>query len=67
MFHQKIVTMLKQKTITWDEELIKFVDGPVFDKTRIKFAQITQLAMEQYLKANGLWDEYLKYQAENIL
>lgn len=69
MFHQNIVKKmaLKQKTITWDEELIKFVEGPLFEKTRVKFAQVSQLAMENHIKALGIWDEYLKFQAENIL
>lgn len=59
--------MLKQKTITWPEELLKFVDGPLFEKTRIKFTQVTQLAMEDWLKKNGHWDAYQASLVESIL
>lgn len=54
-------------SITWSESLLNFVQGPVFDKTRIKLSQISELAMEAHLKEIGMWDEYLQFQAEDIL
>jgi len=49
---------LKQKTITLPEELLKFIDGHVFEKTRIKFTQVNILALEDWLKKNGHWEAY---------
>lgn len=54
-------------TITWPEEMINFIKGPLFDRTRIKPAQLSELAMEDYLKANGYWEEYEKSLTEDIL
>lgn len=45
-------------TITWAEPLLDFIKGPVFEKTRIKPAQLSELAMEEWLKANGYWEQY---------
>ncbi len=45
-------------TITWPDTLVAFIKGPVFDKTRIKPAQLSELAMEDWLKKHGYWDEY---------
>lgn len=58
---------LKQKTITWPEELLKFCEKPMFEKTRIKFTQLTQLAIEAWLKENGYWEEYQASLAGDIL
>lgn len=54
-------------TITWPEEMINFVKGPLFKKLRIKPAQLSELAMEDYLKANGYWEEYQASLTEDIL
>jgi hypothetical protein len=54
-------------TITWSEGMVNFVRGPVFDKTRVKIAQLSELAMELYLKENGWWDDYQRSLAEDIL
>lgn len=54
-------------TITWPEEMINFVKGPLFKKLRIKPAQLSELAMEDYLKANGYWDDYLETLSADIL
>lgn len=54
-------------TITWSEGMVKFVRGTVFKKTRVKIAQLSELAMELWLKENGYWDEYEASLAEDIL
>lgn len=54
-------------TITWPEEMINFIKGPLFEKIRIKPAQLSELAMEEYLKKNGYWDEYQATLSADIL
>lgn len=54
-------------TISWPATLVQFIKGPVKDKTRIKPAQLTELAMEEYLKTHGYWDEYQQSLAQDIL
>jgi len=54
-------------TITWSEGMVNFVRGPVFDKTRVKIAQLSELAMETWLKENGYWDEYQQTLEPDIL
>lgn len=54
-------------SITWSESLLNFIQGPVFDKTRIKLSQISELAMEEWLKENGYWDQYQQSLAKDIL
>lgn len=45
-------------TMTWDASLLEFVRKPLFKKIHIKITQLSELAMEEWLKANGHWDEY---------
>jgi hypothetical protein len=54
-------------TITWSEGMVNFVRGPVFDKTRTKIAQLSELAMEAWLKENGYWEQYEQSLAQDIL
>lgn len=54
-------------TITWSEGMVKFVRGPVFEKTRVKIAQLSELAMEAWLKENGYWEQYEQSLAQDIL
>lgn len=54
-------------TITWPASLLNFVKGPLFEKTRIKTAQLSQLAMENYLKENGYWEAYQTYLSQDIM
>lgn len=54
-------------SITWSESLLNFIQGPVFDKTRIKLSQISELAMEAWLKENGYWEQYQQSLAKDIL
>lgn len=54
-------------TITWPEEMIKLIKGRVFAETRIKPAQLSELAMEDWLKAHGYWEAYQEALSEDIL
>lgn len=54
-------------TITWPEEMINFIKGRIFAETRIKPAQLSELAMEEYLKNHGYWEAYQEAFSEDIL
>src|ERR1700745_977248 len=70
LFQHLIDTIMKKVlplTISWPATLVEFIKGPVKDKTRIKPAQLTELAMEQWLKDNGYWEQYQATLAQDIL
>lgn len=54
-------------TVTWPLGLIQFAQGKVYEDKKIKISQLTEIAMEQYLKDNGYWSEYQESLAGDIL
>jgi len=54
-------------TVTWPLPMIQFVQGKVYDEKKIKISQLTEIAMEQWLKENGYWNEYQATLAGDIL
>lgn len=54
-------------TVVWPEGLVNFVKKGLFEKTSIKFSQLSQLAMEAWLKENGHWNDYQASLAQDIM
>lgn len=54
-------------TVTWPLGLIQFARGKVYEDKKIKISQLTEIAMETWLKDNGYWGEYQESLAGDIL
>lgn len=54
-------------TVTWPLPLIQFAQGKVYEDKKIKISQLTEVAMEDWLKENGYWPEYEASLAGDIL
>lgn len=54
-------------TVTWPLPLIQFAHGKVYDDKKIKISQLTEIAMETWLKDNGYWEDYQESLAGDIL
>lgn len=54
-------------TVTLPLAMIQFAQGKVYDDKKIKISQLTEISLENWLKENGYWEEYLLSMADDIL
>jgi hypothetical protein len=51
----------KNVSVSWPTSLIEFVQGPLFEKTKLKQSYSSEKAMEDFIKEQGMWEEYEKF------
>ena len=54
-------------TLSWPIGMKGFMDQVVFGETRVKLTQISETAMEDWLKKNNWWDQYQEYLMKDML
>ncbi len=54
-------------TVTLPLPMIQFATGRVYGDKKLKISQLTELALEGWLKENGYWQEYQASLAGDIL
>jgi len=54
----------KGSSVYWPEKLIQFVQGPMKDRTKLKLSPMAEVAMEAYIKEQGLWNEFQNFVPE---